>query len=92
MPTEARKWAAGFHADKLTFKYAQSIFAPPCEIEVIELTLGPDQRVHAVAADDLDRAESLSDAHDRGQRLLMVLSALLFTRDPTRPALYEGDL
>jgi hypothetical protein len=92
MPTEPRKWAAGFDADELTFRYAQKIFAPPCEIEIVELTLAPDRRVHAVAADDLDRAESLSDARDRAWRLLMVLSALLFTRDPTRPAVYVKEI
>jgi hypothetical protein len=92
MSTENRKWAAGFDADKLTFKYTQKIFAPPCEIEIVELTLGPDQRVHAVVADDLDRADSLSDARDRAQRLLMILSALLFTRDPTRPAVWLREI
>jgi hypothetical protein len=92
MPTETRKWAAGFDADRLTFKYAQKIFAPPCEIEIIELTLPDNERAHTVASDDLDQAESLSDARDRARRLLMVVSALLFTRDPTRPHVYEKEI
>jgi hypothetical protein len=92
MPSDTRKWAAAVDVDRLTLKYAQRIFAPPCEIEIVELMVAPDRRVPAVAGDDLDRAESLEDARDRARRLVMVVSALLFTRDPTRPRVYPKEV
>jgi hypothetical protein len=92
MPIDHRKWASPFDADKLTLKFAQRIFAPPCEIEVIDVALVPGQHVPAFAADDLDCAESVSEARVRAQRVSMVISALLFTRDPTRPYIYPKEL
>jgi hypothetical protein len=92
MPKDDHKWATAFDADKLTLKYAQRIFAPPSEIEIIEVPLAPRGRVPAFAADDLDCAQSVSDARVRAQRVLMLVSALLFTRDPTRPLVYPKEV
>lgn len=92
MPTGDRKWAAALDVDRLTLKYARMIFAPPCEIEVIDVALEGRQPVPALAADELDNADTVSEARVRVQRVSMVVSALLFTRDPTRPYVFTKEL